>query len=420
MKNIFLFFLSFACISINAQTIEIKGSIKDSTYAIPYASVYIKSNPKTGIMAGSDGTFSLNVEKNMLPDTLVISFVGYKTYYTPIDTNVVDSLHVLMEEDIINLAEVSITSGKNVPKKSRSEMGELLKMVKEQFLRDIENNEARYHTLSKTSVASSDQILVYQESLADIYEEDWKKKDMTQVLDIKAYINPRVENYVENELSDTATQKKLGLLDEKEDEDDNDGDDDEIKEIDPSTNIKGLTVTSAMIEEMLDHDTKNWEFTAQTDTHYVLTMKYKLGFLGIIKYRQTGVLYIDRLTYSITKADNSFYVYVNIPFGKKLPDEFVGLINMINITSDKPLSKFRLKKLTADFTMTSDFIHKNGTIYRGDSYSHGNAIISSRQATLDITLKSTQDILSIETESPTPITEEETKIEPSVEIIKNM
>ena len=151
--------------------------------------------------------------------------------------------------------------------------------------------------MSKTSVASSDQILVYQESLADIYEEDWKKKDMTQVLDIKAYINPRVENYVENELSDTATQKKLGLLDE---EDDNDGDDDEIKEIDPSTNIKGLTVTSAMIEEMLDQDTNNWEFTAQTDTHYVLTMKYKLGFLGIIKYRQTGVLYIDRLTYSIS------------------------------------------------------------------------------------------------------------------------
>ncbi len=417
MKNIILFFLSFMCVYVNAQMIEIKGSIKDSTYTIPYASVYIKSNPKTGIMAGSDGTFSLNVEKNMLPDTLVVSFVGYKTYTTPIDANTTDSLNILLEEDIIDLAEVSITSGKNTPKKSRSEMGELLKMVKEQFLRDIANNEARYHTLSKTSVASSDQILVYQESLADIYEEDWKKKDMTQVLDIKAYINPRVENYVENELSDTATQKKLGLLDE---EDDNDGDDDEIKEIDPSTNIKGLTVTSAMIEEMLDQDTNNWEFTAQTDTHYVLTMKYKLGFLGIIKYRQTGVLYIDRLTYSITKADNSFYVYVNIPFGKKLPDEFVGFINMINITSDKPLSKFRLKKLTADFTMTSDFIHKNGTIYRGDSYSHGNAIISSRQATLDITLKSTQDILSIETESPTPITEEQTKIEPSVEIIKNM
>ena len=149
-------------------------------------------------------------------------------------------------------------------------------------------------------------------------------------------------------------------------------------------------------------------------------MKYKLGFLGIIKYRQTGVLYIDRLTYSITKADNSFYVYVNIPFGKKLPDEFVGFINMINITSDKPLSKFRLKKLTADFTMTSDFIHKNGTMYRGDSYSYGDAIISSRQTTLDVSLKSTQEILSMETESPTPITKEQTEIEPSVEIIKNM
>ena len=135
MKNIILFFLSFMCVAINAQTIEIKGSIKDSTYTIPYASVYIKSKPTTGVMAGSDGTFSLNVEKNILPDTLVVSFVGYKTYTTPIDANVTDSLNIHLEEDIINLAEVSITSEKSTPKKSRSEMEKLLKMVNDTFER---------------------------------------------------------------------------------------------------------------------------------------------------------------------------------------------------------------------------------------------------------------------------------------------
>ena len=130
-----------------AQTLEINGSIKDSTQAIPYASVYLKNHPSVGVMASSEGLFTLHVQENLLPDTLVVSFVGYNTYYTPIDTGYRENLSITLEEDLINLEEVNIVSEERV--KNRVEMGELLSIVKQQFLSDMENVEARYHTRSK-------------------------------------------------------------------------------------------------------------------------------------------------------------------------------------------------------------------------------------------------------------------------------
>ncbi len=400
MKNIILIILiSCSNILATAQTLEINGSIKDSTQAIPYASVYLKNHPSVGVMASSEGLFTLHVQENLLPDTLVVSFVGYNTYYTPIDTGYRENLSITLEEDLINLEEVNIVSEERV--KNRVEMNELLSIVKQQFLSDMENVEARYHTRSKTSIASSEQILAYQEALADIYEEDWKKKDMTRRISTRAYINPRLSSLFNNDADTTVSQ-------------------DEKQTINPTSHIKGLTVSSSMIEDALNEPARKWKYNGQDENHYILTFKDKVGLLGIVKFRQTCVLYIDKLTYSIMRADNSFYLYVNIPFGKKVPEEYMDMVNMLNVSSDITLDKFRLKKAEADFTMTSAFKHIDGNMYRSDSYAHGYAHIISRKMTLDVSLKSLQEILSMDISSPTPITEEETKIEPTLEIIDDI
>lgn len=70
-----------ACLAfspLSAQQTIVEGFVQDSTQRVPYASVYLKGHPGKGTQGASDGSFSLRIKDTLLPDTLVISFVGDK------------------------------------------------------------------------------------------------------------------------------------------------------------------------------------------------------------------------------------------------------------------------------------------------------------------------------------------------------
>ena len=400
MKKIYILFLILILgISLHAQNTHISGDVKDSVQSIPYASIYLKNTPTKGTMSSSDGIFSFNAPKNILPDTLIVSFVGYKNFSAPIDTTT-DSikLSVTLTEDVINLNDVEISTTKK--KNKKVEIETILNIVKEQMTKDFASIEALYHMQTNTSIASSNDILAYQEALVDTYEQSLDTKDMTRRINTKVYLDSRAKNLVKKDNSQHSDKSK--------------------GEIDPTANIKGLTITAGMIKDYLNEKPRKWEYSGQNDKHYILTFYDKKSFLGIFRYINKCILYIDKLSYSIMRADNQFSIYLNIPFGKKLPDEYLELINVLNVTSDKPIDKFRLRKVDAKFTMTSDFIKKGNSLYRGDSYSYGSAYIKSTKNELNIALKSQLKILNRTTDQPTPITEEQTKVKPTLEVIDNM
>ena len=76
-----LLFLSFFSVtSVSAQSITVKGTVKDvSGEAVIGANVVVKGT-STGTITDLDGAFTLNTERNKI---LVVSFIGYSSLEVP-------------------------------------------------------------------------------------------------------------------------------------------------------------------------------------------------------------------------------------------------------------------------------------------------------------------------------------------------
>lgn len=86
------------------QTNTITGTIKDGTYPLPGVTILIKGKHK-GTSSALNGNYEIIANQS---DTLVFSFIGYKTIEIPVTKSKID---VQMIEDITNLKEVEINAG---------------------------------------------------------------------------------------------------------------------------------------------------------------------------------------------------------------------------------------------------------------------------------------------------------------------
>ncbi len=108
-KIVVIVLVCLSTININAQQI-ITGKISDKKgNAITGANVYIK-NTYYGTSSDSSGNFSLRFEKTGA-DTLVVNFIGYKTYEQSIDYLKQQKLNITLSESINKLNAVVITAG---------------------------------------------------------------------------------------------------------------------------------------------------------------------------------------------------------------------------------------------------------------------------------------------------------------------
>lgn len=85
-----------------------EGIIIDSITGVPieFAGVVILSQQK-GTLANKEGRFSLTIPAHQLPDTLVISCLGYKNAHIPITQNA-DSLNVLLTPAVFEITAVTV------------------------------------------------------------------------------------------------------------------------------------------------------------------------------------------------------------------------------------------------------------------------------------------------------------------------
>lgn len=376
------------------QNITVRGTVRDSLQTVPYASVYLKNNPSGGTLTSADGTFSMTVERALLPDSLVVSFVGYHSFIMPVSSVAQDTISVdaMLMENVIELPGVQVVS-KGRKKNRKVEMTTLLAEIRSQLDKDFENIEALYRIQTNTSMSSSDKILAYQESLTDVYEKSRRDKDMVRRIETKVYF-------------DKLAQQRMQKTDS-------------LKNIDPTTNIKGLTVSEGMIRDFLEESPKKWEYVGQEGSDHVLSYYDRLGFLGMFSFGVKCVLYVDKVSYSVTKCDAIMGIYMNIPFGKKLPPNFMPYLNILNI-SDKEIDKFRLRRAEGEFRMTTRFVKRGESIYRGDSYSYGKMLIKSPKQSLVISMRSDMKILDTKTSGITPVTHEQTLEKPKLIIIDSM
>ncbi len=75
----FIIYFLFSTI-INAQNIIVEGVIKDSKQkeALPYANIFLQEN-YFGTISNQKGQFKIIIPQEKRNDSLVVSYIGYKT-----------------------------------------------------------------------------------------------------------------------------------------------------------------------------------------------------------------------------------------------------------------------------------------------------------------------------------------------------
>lgn len=109
-KLIILFLFILAASQAIGQT-TIKGQVRDTDgLTIPGANIYLK-NTFDGAVSMADGTFTFSTSE-IGEQTLVVSFVGYKTLERPITISEAKlTINLILEEEINKLDGVTITAG---------------------------------------------------------------------------------------------------------------------------------------------------------------------------------------------------------------------------------------------------------------------------------------------------------------------
>jgi hypothetical protein len=113
MLSLLLILASGSAMLCQAQeATKIMGTIRDAQTGdtLPFVSIYFKDT-QVGTTSGFDGSFSLESRKGT--DTLVASFIGYRTFYLPVKRNVFQYVDIRMEPERYELEGVVIRPGEN-------------------------------------------------------------------------------------------------------------------------------------------------------------------------------------------------------------------------------------------------------------------------------------------------------------------
>ena len=114
MKNPIVLYLAFVFSLMGySQTSLVSGNVSDASGPIPAVNVVIEGTTN-GTQTDFDGNFEIEAKKG---DTLVFSYIGYKSEYVTIE-NIEKFLKVVLEEDSALLEEVVIAGYST--KKSRT------------------------------------------------------------------------------------------------------------------------------------------------------------------------------------------------------------------------------------------------------------------------------------------------------------
>lgn len=93
----------------------------------------------------------------------------------------------------------------------------------------------------------------------------------------------------------------------------------------------------------------------EQDSTFLLTYREKKNYFGVVKYELVLNYILDIYSYRVKKLSQSLVVNANIPFGYKLNEDQLSILNVLNF-SGQEMTKYRAKYINADI--------KRNIIYR--------------------------------------------------------
>lgn len=179
-----IMFMLFTAGSIQAQYLVIEGIVKDEVTKepLPYANVFFK-NAGLGTITNTLGEFRILVPNEAKHDSLVVSFIGFKSKFTLIDAQY-KPLTILLEEEATNLREVVITgfTAKTIVEKA-------IKNIPFNYRQEPFKSDGFYRVTSKKDneyVHLSEAVFEVYQSDADHLDQQFRLEKMRAIKDENA------------------------------------------------------------------------------------------------------------------------------------------------------------------------------------------------------------------------------------------
>lgn len=350
----FVFALSWTVASFAAG--RYVGRVSDEQgNPLPYVSVYVKDNPYVGTVTGNGGEFALDIPPADRADNLVFSFIGFRTVELPVSTLTEETpVEVTLVEQPVLLdgAEVSAKISK---KESRKIKKAVLARFVERLKQDFPDRMSEYRVVSTYQGAQDDRQLLRHEMIGTLEEypqSERRKSDSIVVFpeSVKEFTTQEVEAGYEklNELAAEQFEKNAkknrrkkgnvpATLFEK-------------RELDEQMLKMHRYLwggyTGSIVGLLNVNKLSMWDYTTVGDQN-ILTYTDKRNFIGIAKMKLQMFFYVDPATLSIGKIAQSLEAELHIPFGYKLSDEELELVNIIQMQTDT-LEKYRVRHAYLD------------------------------------------------------------------------
>ncbi|WP_040280767.1 carboxypeptidase-like regulatory domain-containing protein [Psychroserpens damuponensis] len=202
IQNFLAIAVMLLAFSLSAQT-EVKNKILDFSMLTPIesASIYIK-NTTIGTVSNSDGKFALQVPKENVKDTLVISSIGYKSYKIPVD-EFDSSFEIYLEEDVASLDEIVLIAetrpktGNDIVLKAMEKLAVNMPdsaYIQKGFLRHKERNKVEFKWLIESAITVYDSGFAanssdYLKINVDQVRKSYDLRDVDSIFNYVAYNN---------------------------------------------------------------------------------------------------------------------------------------------------------------------------------------------------------------------------------------
>lgn len=333
---------------------NLTGIVVDQDEApLSYVSVYLKNHPMIGTVTADDGSYSLEIDKTQYPrDIVIYSFIGYKTVEVEVSKmreGVNYKIHLIEQPIMLDAATVT---KKMTRKESRKLRRTALDRFVAQLKRDFPPRVMSYPVVSTYRGKQDGRQLIYHEVIGTITEYDKKDKHNNDLVELSVSKVKDNQAFMVQEGYDKFNQlakDHIGKQGKKKRKKVSFGNYYSPNELDEQTKKMHRFLwggyTGSILDLIDENKPSKWNVT-MVGGQTVLTYIEKKNYVGIVKMNLELHFYVDPATYSIEKIAQSFKGELHIPFGYKLSQEELDLVNTLQLGTDT-LSRYRLRHVYA-------------------------------------------------------------------------
>lgn len=381
---------------------------------IAYATVYPEIAPEWGTATNNDGYFSF--EANLTKDSrVVVSYIGYQKRVVLAGSLENPSMpNIVLIEQPIALEETVVAAKKSKQRNKNKQMAALLHAVYVQLERDFPDDNAQYQVVSDVRMNAEGSTWGMEQMIANIVvlpEQGAQGRDSVQFQGrfCKRFFDARKRAQADSILAGDALERMEQKSAPK-------GAPANMLRRAANAIDSGVVVHQALFAignmrydfEQAMTDTKHWTVSNESEGETVLTHTQTVSrYLGCFKMTFQRHYIVDSKTYAVRRFSEHAEVKVTIPFGIKLNQDQLQMLNLVNM-SEQQIEKFRLKKLRGNIDLNTIYQRQDDKVYILERNMICNAhILGAKKAEIPLIIKATQRVTGLQTKDVKPLTSQQ-------------